>query len=310
MALRRTIKDAIKRSWSALFELGQRAGVNITPNHFYSDIPDFQELRGDSRWKRPLSMVGIAGADVAAQFAFVRECCGPLAERLARRDIHRAACEANGEVGYGPGEAAMLYAFIRRHRPARIVQIGCGVSTSIIQAAASEEGYTPEIICVEPYPSPFLTKEAAAGRITLIADKAQHTDPARLADVGPGGLLFVDSTHTLRPGGEVTRVVLEAMPRLPASGWAHFHDITFPYDFTPRLFRYRELFFWHETVLLQALLCGNPKLEIAASLSMLNHADPRTLAALLKDFNPATLRDGLIESDGDYASSIFIRVRN
>ncbi len=309
MPLARTAKDAVKRLWASGFEVGQRLGVNVTPNHFYSDIPDLRELKSEASWRRPLSMAGVAGTDLGAQMAFVRDCCDPFAEQLSRRDIHARACAVNGVGGYGPGEAAMLYAFVRRHRPARVVQIGCGVSTAVIENAAREEGYTPQIVCVEPYPSPYLQQAAAAGRIRLIAQKAQHTDQGELADVGEGGLLFVDSTHTLRPGGEVTRIVLEAMPRLPGRSWVHFHDITFPYDYTPRLLRDHELFFWHETVLLQAFLCGNARFEIAASLSMLNHADAAALAGALRDFSPARLEDGLIASEGNYASSIFLRVK-
>jgi hypothetical protein len=62
-------------------------------------------------------------------------------------------------------------------------------------------------------------------------------------------------------------------------------------------------------VLLQAFLCHNSRFEIAASLSMLTHADPAALANLLCDYVPARMSDGLMASAGDYATSIFLRVK-
>lgn len=309
MGLSRSARDTIKKLWQRGFEMAQRAGVNITPNHFYSDIPDFRELRRETSWRRPASMVGIRGRELGPQMAFVRDCCDPVADRLARRDIHRLACEANGEAGYGAGDAAMLYAFIRRHRPPRIVQVGCGVSTAIVELAARDAGYTPRIVCIEPFPTAFLRQAAAAGRIELIPRRAQDVELEFLTGVGEGGLLFVDSTHTLRPGSEVTRIVLEALPRLPSGAWAHFHDITFPYDYHPRMLWKFALFFSHETQLLQAYLCENERYEIAASLAMLNNADPAALAAVLRDYTPAAIRDGLYESEGDFATALYLRRR-
>lgn len=308
MGLSRGARDSIKRAWQIAFEFGQRLGVNITPNHFYSDIPDFRELKRETAWRRPYSMVGVAGADLGSQLEFVRDCCRPVAERLGRRDVHKLAIAANGEGGYGTGEAAFLYAFIRRHRPPRVVQVGCGVSTAVIELAAKEEGYAPEIVCIEPYPTVFLQTAAAQGRIRLIKEKAQVVDLPVLTDVGPGGLLFVDSTHTLRPGSEVTRIILEVLPRMNPGTWVHFHDIMFPHDYNPGMLWKFALFFPHETPMLQAFLCGNPRYQIAASLAMLHNADAASLAKELVDYTPARMRDGLYQSEGDFASSVYLRV--
>ena len=55
-------------------------------------------------------------------------------------------------------EAEFLYCFIRAQRPKRIVQIGCGVSTAVCLLAARDEGYSPRIICIEPYPPCLRTR--------------------------------------------------------------------------------------------------------------------------------------------------------
>ncbi len=250
----RRLKNASKLLLVKLFHIGQRFGFDVLPRHFYSEIPDMGNLKRTNCWKKPYSMIGVAGTDLDAQLAFVRSVVPPpLLERLACGDVHREACGRNGEEGYGPIEADFLFAFISTLRPQRIVQIGCGVSTAICLMAAQEAGYTPEIVCIEPYPTPFLTKTSAAKAITLIQEKVENLDYSFLGPLEAGDLFFVDSSHALGPAGEVTRIVLEMLPRLNAGVRVHFHDIYFPYDYPGDLLS-TALFFNHESTLLHAFL--------------------------------------------------------
>ena len=43
--LRTAITSRLPRFLRWTLECGQRFGVNITPNHFYSEIPNFRHLR-------------------------------------------------------------------------------------------------------------------------------------------------------------------------------------------------------------------------------------------------------------------------
>ncbi|MEC9372782.1 MAG: hypothetical protein VYC34_03025, partial [Planctomycetota bacterium] len=113
-------------------EIGQRVGVNITPHHFYSEIPDYRHLKSSDYWRKPWSMVGVDGADVDAQLRFLEPICRPYRDRLAEIDVHKIGCERNGEAGYGNAEAMTLYCMMRSLKPPRVVQVGCGVSTAVI----------------------------------------------------------------------------------------------------------------------------------------------------------------------------------
>lgn len=66
----------------------------------------------------------------------------------------------------------------------------------------------------------------------MIREKAQEIDLSIVENLGSSLLLFVDSTHTLGPVGEVTRIVLEMLPHLNSGAVAHFHDINYPYGYT------------------------------------------------------------------------------
>jgi hypothetical protein len=306
-SLKRKAKNLFKRELRRLFETGQRFGLDILPRHYYSEIPCIRELLEDATWKLPRSMHGVHGADPLSQFEFMESCCCERAvTRLAENDIHARACADNGEPGFGLVDADFLYAFIQAHLPPKIVQMGCGVSTAVMLLAAGEAGFRPEIVCIEPYPTPFLRKADRSGEIRLVEQKAQAVPLATITDLGHGGLLFVDSTHTVKPGSEVNRLILEVLPRIAPGSWAHFHDIYFPYDYQRGLLD-DELFFSNETALLHAFLINNPSFTIRASLSMLHHADPGRLARSLPNYAAAQNDYGLRVSQGDFPASIYLQ---
>ena len=308
--MRRKLREQMKSGLHGLFLFGQKFGWDILPRHFYSGIPNIRELRRAESWKRPSSMTGVAGADIGSQVSFLRGCCLPsLMMRLKQGGIHEHGCKMNGQVGYGPVEADFLYCFISTKRPSKIVQVGCGVSTAVILLAAEEANYKPEIICIDPFPTEYLTLIAQQQLIELIPKPAQEVDMGIFTGLVAGDLLFVDSSHTMRPGSEVNRIILEVLPRLSAGSFVHFHDIYFPYDYQSNVLS--TLFFAGESTLLHAFLIENRRYAIAVSLSMLHHACPQQLQSLLANYRPAAMHYGLdtAESDsGHFPSATYLSV--
>ena len=291
----RPVRNLVKRNWKRAFELGQRLGVDVLPRHFYSSVPDFRELRRDDSWRRPYDLHGVTGADVGEQRVTLdRWATDERRERLARGDVWPDACAAVGERGYGAADADALWCFAAEHRPRRVVQVGCGVSTAVLLRCADEEGFDLSITCVEPYPSDFLRSD---GRITLIEAKAEDVPADELAELSAGDVLFIDSTHATRPNSDVHHLYLRVLPRLPASVRVHVHDVTLPYDFGPNVLGPNDLFFGGEVALLYAYLLHNPRCRIDVSLSMLHHADAAWLGGRLPNFEGFAADRGLNPPD-------------
>ena len=306
--VKRRVKNFSKHLLRQGFEQGQRFGFDVLPRHFYSEIPAIHELKNTNSWKAPYSMAAINGIDIPSQFEFVQECCSPkIVEELELGHIHKDAINANGEVGFGPTEADFLFAFVATKKPQQIFQIGCGVSTAVCLLAAKYVGYVPEIICLEPYPTKYLLEQEQQGNLTLIRQKAQLYSPRNIDRLSEDILFFVDSTHTLGPAGEVSRIVLEMLPRLKKGAWVHFHDIKFPYDYDRHVLQ-SSLFFQHESILLQAFLCCNDRFSVRASLSMLHYNVPERLVEYLPNYHPAENEEGLNKSNGHFPSSTIIEV--
>ena len=292
------------------FERAQRFGVDILPHHFYSQIPDIADLKKETYWRAPSSMFGVSGSEMEGQLAFAGNCISSqLTVQLPTLDVHQKAVAENGEdSGYGAIEADFLYGFIQSHQPAKIVQIGCGVTTSVILRAAKEVGYEPEVVCVEPYPMLFLEKADREGRIRLVKEKAQKVDMSVLTDLQAGDFFFVDSTHTVKTGSEVNRIILEVLPRLGKGVFVHFHDIYFPYDYKRDVLD-GDLFFWAENTLLYAFLVNNANYTIRASLSMVHYAAPSQLQQLIPNYVPQTNNEGMRGKEGKhFPSAIYLQV--
>ena len=193
-------------------------------------------------------------------------------------------------------------------KPRKVIQVGCGVSTSIILRAAADAGYKPEIVCVEPYPSQFLQSASAAGKIKLIAERAQTVNLSTLTDLQAGDLFFVDSTHTVKAGSEVNRIILEVLPRLPLGCRVHFHDIYFPFDYKRDLLD-GDLVFWSESTLLHAFLVQNSSYTIRLAMSMLHYHAKQELKALIPAYDPQNDDQGLRNGGGKhFPCSIFLEV--
>lgn len=298
------------KSWlHMMFVAGQRLGINILPKHFYSSVPDISELRKKSSWRAPSSMAGISGSDIAGQIEFAANCIDDdTSNVLKNRRVHHEAIAQNGsDGGYGEIEAEFLYAFIRKWKPARVVQVGCGVSTAVIISAGKDANYTPKIICVDPYPTDYLKAQSKNGLIELIAEPAQEVNLSVFTQLQAGDLLFIDSTHAVKPGSEVNRMVLEVLPQLSAGVFVHFHDIYFPYDY-PRRVTSADLFFHVESTLLQAFLACNSRFRIEACLSMLHYGAKDKLQEFFPHYNPQGNLDGLVTGGGEhFPSAIWIR---
>src|SRR3989337_782513 len=54
---------------------------------------------------------------------------------------------------------------------------------------------------------------------------------AAFPPLGEGDILFIDSSHQLKPGSDVEFLLKAVLPMLPAGVRVHFHDIFLPDDY-------------------------------------------------------------------------------
>ena len=162
--------------------------------------------------------------------------------------------------------------------------------------------------CIEPFPSENLKQ---LDGIKLIPDKMQRVSLDTFLELEKNDILFIDSTHTVKPGSDVNYLILEVLPKLKKGVIVHFHDIYLPYDYQRNLLE--TYFQWMETSLLRAFLINNIQVEIIFCLSLLHYDKPNILKEVFPDYIQQSGKEGLQDDRYDpkshFPSSIFIRIR-
>ncbi len=260
-----------------------RHGFHLLRKHFYLPIPDEADLR-DTSLKEPSALIGLDLNEDKA-LGLLENVFLQYADEFRRSfPLHKpdngvGFFLVNG--GFMAGDAHAYYAFIRHGRPKRIVEIGGGNSSYLAAAAClrnqQEYGCKPHLTVVEPYSSPQL-KAGLRGLDRLIEDRIQGVDLDLFTSLEAGDIFFIDSSHVLRPGGDVQREYLEILPRLAPGVLVHIHDISLPKPYFQFYFENHQ--YWTEQYLLQAFLAFNHRFEVVwpGTYLFMKHPD-RLLAA-------------------------------
>jgi len=281
---RRKLRSGVVRALSPAL---RKAGFDFELRSFYSPIPNTKFIP-EKRWKRRSAMAGIE-FDLERQFAYVEN---ELAEAIAEFKPPRTATGnrfdyflANGL--YQGGDADLLYAMIRRHKPGRVLELGAGFSTLVSAMAVRAnraEGHHTAFTSCDPYANPG-SDAHVDGLDEIIAVPAEELAPEQYGQLGPGDILFIDSSHTVRMGGDVVHLFCEVIPQLAPGVFVHVHDIYLPYEY-PRAWMERLRWYWAEQYLLQALLAGNDRLEVLVGAHALWREDPDRLRAAIPNIDP------------------------
>lgn len=272
-------------STEELREQAARAGFDLVARNFYSPVPAVPP-ESDPTWVRRNELPGL-GLDLDAQLWFGDSVlAGYIKEfSLARDPILESFNLLN--PWYGPIDAELLYATIRWLGPRRVLEIGGGQSSLVIGAAASRnalEGRPVDINVIDPSPRSQLA-DTIAQFARLEQRDAAELSVDRFTELESGDVLFVDSSHVVKRGGEVNHVVLNALPRLQDGVVVHFHDVFLPYEYPRRFFEWGSYF--TEQYLLQAYLAENPRWQILFAAHALWHERHEQLSRL---FPSARLR--------------------
>lgn len=178
-------------------------------------------------------------------------------------------CILNGF--FESGDADFLYQVIRKVKPKKVIEIGSGNSTKIARLAIERNKQDTDQdtthICVEPYEQPWL--ENVPG-IRLIRKRIEILNVDWSSELSDGDLLFVDSSHMIRPQGDVLTLYLQIFPKLSKGVYVHIHDIFTPKDYL-KSWIIEDVHFWNEQYLLEALLSNTNRYEVVAALNYLKH---------------------------------------
>lgn len=278
---------SVRRAGVHRLRLSRKAlsAVGVFPirDHYYEPQFDMSES------KRPFSQERVLpGIDwnvpgqlaLLDQLAFSRELADLPMEKTDDRVFHLK------NTLFESGDAEFWYQLIRLKKPRKIYEIGSGHSTlmairAIEKNQKDDPGYTCKHVCVEPYEMPWLERT----RITVVRKKVEDMDVAFFADLEENDILFIDSSHMIRPEGDVLFEYLELLPTLRRGVIVHIHDIFSPRNYL-KAWLMDEVRFWNEQYLLEAFLSHNREWKVMGALNYLRHnhfAQLKTVAPFLTE---------------------------
>ncbi|GGC91396.1 class I SAM-dependent methyltransferase [Chelatococcus reniformis] len=182
----------------------------------------------------------------------------PGMERLLD-DIRQAQTALRAIPPDGPGlrwsqswfprlDAAAAYVTVRRLSPRLIVEVGSGHSTRFLMRALQDGGHGGALVAIDPAPRAALDLAS----VRHIAARAEDVEAGVFAELGPGDVLFIDSSHIAMPGTDVDRLLLDVLPQLPSGVHIHVHDVFLP-DPYPESWGWRG---YNEQIAIGALVQG------------------------------------------------------
>jgi hypothetical protein len=122
-------------------------------------------------------------------------------------------------------DAAAAYALVRELRPRRIVEVGSGHSTRFMARAVADGGLDTRITAIDPRPRAVIE----GLKVDWVRKPVQSMNSFPVLEAND--ILFIDSSHQMKPGNDVDVLVSRVIPALPKGVRVHFHDIFLPDDY-------------------------------------------------------------------------------
>jgi hypothetical protein len=245
-----------------------RVGVFPIYDHYFEPQFDNQNPRADYSQDRFLPGIdwNVSGQlNMLTTLTFADELKGLPRDKKSSLEYYLN----NGS--FESGDAEYWYQIIRRVKPQRIIEVGSGNSTLMaVKAVAKnreeDHQYKCEHICIEPFEMPWLEELG----ITVIRKKVEELDVSFFSSLQENDILFIDSTHIIRPQGDVLFEYLELLPSLNKGVIVHVHDIFSPKNY-PKKWLVEFVSFWNEQYLLEAFLSHSNGWKIIGALNFLQH---------------------------------------
>jgi predicted O-methyltransferase YrrM len=255
--------------------------------HFHSPVPDTRILSQEPTRSRlwPEEAPEQVGLDWRGeeQLALVRD-------ELARQEPMLFPDEPTDDPteffasnpAFAPHDAWALQAMLRHLRPRRMVEVGSGWTT-LIAARVNREHLDGEmrLTCIDPFPQEFI-RGGVEGISELVERPIEDGGQELFSELEAGDVLFIDSTHTVKTGGDVAFLFGEVVPRLRPGVTVHIHDIFLPGEY-PQQWALSG-WGWNEQYLVQAFLTFNEEFEVVLSLGWLAHRHPEVVEAAVPNF--------------------------
>jgi predicted O-methyltransferase YrrM len=248
---RRTHADKLLRAYPA--------------GHFHSPLPDLEEVLSRRDRVFDTNTKEIAGIDLRQQEQI--ELLDRISEYEEELPFRETANQSNryyyNNDYFSYGDAIVLYGMLRHFKPGRIIEIGSGFSSAVmLDTNDAFLGGAADITFIETRPERLLAlaKPGDDLQSRIIQRRVQDVDVSVFDKLEEDDFLFVDSSHVVKFGSDVSHIVFEILPRLARGVILQFHDVFWPFEYPKAWVASGRA--WTEAYLLRAFLEHNDVFKI------------------------------------------------
>jgi hypothetical protein len=259
-----------------------RFGLSILRNHYYGPVVLPTDIRWSLREDRNLDFINFR-LDTQLELLSKINILAEISD-ITEQEINGIRFDP-GNGNFGLGDFEIYYSLIRHFKPGKIIEIGSGHSTVIASLAARRngmDGTETEITAIEPFEQPWLEQLG----INVVRQKVEDLGKEPFEALAENDILFIDSSHVIRPQGDVLFNFFSLLPRLQPGVIVHLHDIFTPFDY-PDKWVLEERRLWDEQYLLEAFLAYNDEFEVLLANNYMKHKYYEPLKAVCPYLTPS-----------------------
>jgi predicted O-methyltransferase YrrM len=276
-------RDGLKRHYEHLQEL--LSNVSYPPGHFYSPVVDVNDTH---------AIEAVRFRDRAPLPAGVRIDHEQMTLRLQRwaaygRPFPFPRNQSSEYRFYfdnplfGCHDASALFSILMEFRPRRVVEVGCGFSSSLL-LDVNERVFENRLDITLIDPSLDHLKNTYewlhSPNARLLNQKVQDVSVEEFERLERNDILFIDSSHVSKTGSDVNHYLFQIVPRLKPGVLVHIHDILFPFEYLED-WVLKEKRSWNEAYLIHAFLQFNQAFDIIYWANFAWHRLQEALAQLM-----------------------------
>jgi predicted O-methyltransferase YrrM len=242
-----------------------RFAFRVFPGHFYSPISDIKQVKQHYNTLL-LDVKQIGGIEINAQqqLELLAAFAGNYHDFQAMIKAPIGGRYSYPNVYFSYGEAAVLFFFLRHFRPKKIIEVGSGFSSALMLDTIERFLESP-VHCtfIEPNPERLfeIMNERDYNSHTVIKQPVQSVPRTIFRTLMKNDILFIDSSHVIKAGSDVSYLFNEVLPYLRPGVIVHFHDIMWPFEY-PLDWYLRRGWLWNEAYFLRAFLQFNSAFEV------------------------------------------------
>ena len=261
----RRLLSLIRRSQAVVKCMRSPFATTYPPGHFHSPLPDLRDIKSRESELFGNGINGCPGVDLNderqqelfRQFTTYYEDC-PFPEQATTGAHYHFENRF-----FSFGDSIILYSMLRHFKPKRVVEVGSGYSSAaMLDTSARYLDPQPKFTFIDPNPERLYGLLSAEDRRTteILEVPVQRVQLERFADLRENDVLFIDSSHIVRIGSDVSYLMFEVLPSLQSGVLIQIHDILWPFEY-PRHWLHRG-YAWNEAYLLRSFLQYNDTFEV------------------------------------------------